>query len=144
MNNTANQISCLLYLGIYIALILNMKNDPKNDLQYQDRLSLSLIGAFGGIIAAVGIFAGSQLPYILKIFLAKHKILLSAGSVCLLFAFLCPVFAIMLDPEDYPKQTEEKQKFLAKKRKRLYNRIGIILFISAATIFALLIITKWG
>ena len=115
----------------------------KTEKEEQKSLSVTLLGAYGTIFAAAGIFGGSDLLAIIKKLYQTERPFVLLGVILFSFSFFCLIVSLVITQKDMKGNTELLKNKELVKHKTVLNRISAILFMSAAATFLLLIIVNY-
>lgn len=136
---------CALYLlGIFLAnYFYIMKSEDKKQeskKNEQKSLSLTLLTAYGAIFAAVGILGSSELWAIIKRLYYFHNVFVLFGAILFAFSFFCLIVSLSITEKDMQGKTDFARNKKLIDHKLFFNRLSVILFLLASTIFVLLVI----
>ena len=135
--------------GMFFAFVNSMSKSKNEDkIKEINKASLELIGVYTAVIAIISGFGaaiGNDVFFrVVKNMIAEHKTLSTISLCLLLFAFILPVSAYLLDKFDVKiSNTENAKEHLTLKKKRRLNRISWILFSVAMTMLFLLVLNLW-
>ena len=126
------KIAYVFILGIYLAYINNMSKKIERDGNYQNTLSKEMIAAYGIVCGVITTILGDKFVFLIQMSFSRYFVLSLIAAAFLLFSFILPIGALLVDEKDYKKssKTEESQKKKSKDMKRTYNRMSGICFLS--------------
>lgn len=133
-----NILIFLIIIGIYVALHYGMSDKNYDKIESQTKLSKSLL--VGCISVTTGIMAASEILFgIIRQIFTQYRIPLYFGFCSLFVSYLCFfVSYVIRDGITSPTNTENIEQYLFRK-KSLYNKIGIIIYLFSLLYFFVLI-----